>query len=59
MTFIPNLGPKAVAGMSTDLGIIKIVLDQGGAIVDLPLLVIESGASIVDNGDSTITITLV
>jgi hypothetical protein len=41
------------------LGIIKIVLDQGGAIVDLPLLVIESGASIVDNGDGTITITLV
>ena len=56
---IQNIGPKAVTGMSTDLGVIKIVLDQGGAIVDLPLLVIESGASIVDNGDGTITITLV
>lgn len=54
---IPNLGPKAVAGEMTGTGVVKIFLDQGGAIVDLPLVVVPGG-SITDNADGTITITL-
>ena len=54
---ILNLGPKAVDGLMADLGVIKIVLDQGGAIVDLPVVAVPGG-SIVDNENGTITITL-
>jgi len=53
---IPNLGPKAVAGEMTGTGVVKIFLDDD-SIVDLPMVVVPGG-SIVDNEDSTITITL-
>ena len=54
---IQDLGPKAVAGEMTGTGVVKIFLDQGGAIVDLPMMVVPGG-SVVDNGDGTVTITL-
>lgn len=54
---IQDLGEKAVAGEMTGTGLVKIFLAPGGAIVDLPLVVVPGG-SIVDNSDGTITITL-
>ncbi|MCH9731624.1 MAG: hypothetical protein K0U84_18440 [Actinomycetia bacterium] len=54
---IPDLGEKAVAGEMTGTGLVKIFLAPGGAIVDLPLVVIPGG-SVVDNGDGTVTVTL-
>lgn len=54
---ILNLGPKAVAGEMTGTGVVKIFLDDGGTIVDLPLVVVPGG-SVVDNDDGTVTITL-
>lgn len=54
---IPDLGEKAVAGEITGTGLVKIFLAPGGAIVDLPLVVIPGG-SISDNGNGTVTITI-
>ena len=54
---IPNLGPKAVAGLMTNNGVVKIILDQGGAIVDIPMVVVPGG-SVADNSDGTVTVTL-
>ena len=53
---IPNLGAKAVAGEGTDNGVVKMFLDDD-SIVDLPLVIVPN-ASVADNGDGTVTVTI-
>jgi hypothetical protein len=53
---IPRLGPKAVAGIFTDAGVLKLFLDDDTHL-DVPLVMSASG-SIVDNADGTVSITI-
>lgn len=53
---IPNLGPKAVSGEMTATGNLKLFLDDDSH-VDVPAVFVP-GASIVDNSDGTITVTM-
>lgn len=53
---IPNLGPKAVAGEITGNGVLKLFLDDD-SIVDCPVVIVPN-ASVTDNNDGTVTITI-
>lgn len=53
---IPRLGPKPVAGIFTDAGVLKLFLDNDD-ILDVPLVMSASG-SVVDNGDGTVSVTI-
>ena len=53
---IPNFGAKAVAGEITGAGVVKMFLDDD-SIVDVPLVVVPN-ASVADNGDGTVTVTI-
>jgi len=51
-----GFGPKAYAGLFTDVGRLKLFLDDG-TFNDPPVVMSASGA-VVDNGDGTVTVTI-